>query len=298
MERYLLFDAGCSICTNVAATIERESGGWLTAKSLNDPTARAWREETGQADSWEPALIEVTTERTQAFTGFALRRRLVGGLGPRRAWKVLRLVAEFGMESDSGEGVTRRVILRRGVAVIAAAALGPRLSSAFAAPLPPVVALRGAELTRVIQHLDRDAKVTTLQTFLKAQGFTPSFDQTVSLSASNESMTILPFADSIDDQRGAIIAHVSFADGTQRIEASILSRDRQDAALQTEDFGVQGEDVTAIPGGGFVTCVLVCIGPGCASAGNRCPRFPSQVFLACLAGFCGATVFRCARLCR
>lgn len=32
MKRYLLFDSGCSLCTQLARDIEFESDGWLEAK--------------------------------------------------------------------------------------------------------------------------------------------------------------------------------------------------------------------------------------------------------------------------
>lgn len=41
MERYLLFDPGCSLCTELAETIEQEARGWLRTESLRKPTVRA-----------------------------------------------------------------------------------------------------------------------------------------------------------------------------------------------------------------------------------------------------------------
>jgi hypothetical protein len=40
MERYLLFDPGCSVCTELAESIEQEARGWLKAESLRKPAMR------------------------------------------------------------------------------------------------------------------------------------------------------------------------------------------------------------------------------------------------------------------
>ncbi len=36
VHRYLLFDSGCACCTKLAQDIERETGGWVRARSLRD----------------------------------------------------------------------------------------------------------------------------------------------------------------------------------------------------------------------------------------------------------------------
>ena len=34
MQRYLLFDSGCSKCTEIAREVEQATHGWLEARSL------------------------------------------------------------------------------------------------------------------------------------------------------------------------------------------------------------------------------------------------------------------------
>lgn len=36
MERFLLFDSGCAVCSELAREIEHESGGWMMVRSLRD----------------------------------------------------------------------------------------------------------------------------------------------------------------------------------------------------------------------------------------------------------------------
>ncbi len=69
MKRYLLFDAGCPACTRVARAIERESNGWLTARSLHDPKMQALLRKARPEWRWEPTLLEVDSEHVRVFTG-------------------------------------------------------------------------------------------------------------------------------------------------------------------------------------------------------------------------------------
>ena len=46
MERYLLFDSGCTLCTGLAHDIERESGGQLIARSLREAEIKALLDQT------------------------------------------------------------------------------------------------------------------------------------------------------------------------------------------------------------------------------------------------------------
>jgi hypothetical protein len=95
-ERYLLFDSGCSVCTRLAEDIEQASDGWLMARSLRDPDVKTLLDAARPGWRWEPTLLEVTDGRPRVFTGIAMRARMALGLGPRRAWRVVRLVYRTG----------------------------------------------------------------------------------------------------------------------------------------------------------------------------------------------------------
>ncbi|NOK57672.1 MAG: hypothetical protein GFH27_549303n63 [Chloroflexi bacterium AL-W] len=92
MQRYLLFDSGCSVCTGLASKIEEESNGWLTACSLRDTDMQILLNNTQSKWNWEPTLIEVSDTRVCIFTGFKMRSRIALGLGIRRSWKITRPV--------------------------------------------------------------------------------------------------------------------------------------------------------------------------------------------------------------
>ena len=58
MERYLLFDAGCSVCHHLAHAIEEAAAGKLKARSIRDPQVREWLDRAYPA-GWEhqPYLV-------------------------------------------------------------------------------------------------------------------------------------------------------------------------------------------------------------------------------------------------
>jgi predicted DCC family thiol-disulfide oxidoreductase YuxK len=128
MELSLLFDSGCAVCTKLARAIERETEGWLAARSLHEPEVRALLDQARPGWRWEPTLLEVDGDRVRVSTGLVMRARLVLGLGPRRAWRVARLAHQAGMPL-AGVDLSRRGFLQRGGALLAGLALlGPGLS--------------------------------------------------------------------------------------------------------------------------------------------------------------------------
>lgn len=140
MERYLLFDSGCSTCTKIAHAIEAETDGWLTAHHLGDPEVQALLKRARPDYSWEPTLLEVDGEQVRAFTGLAMRVRLIVGLGPQRAWRVARLVRRAGVPA-TGVDLGRRELLQRGGALLASLTLFWLPNSGLETAEPNVTAL-------------------------------------------------------------------------------------------------------------------------------------------------------------
>lgn len=142
MQRILLYNAGCSFCTNVARGVEEEAGGWLSARDLYEPEMRALLERApGRPPGEEPVLLLVEQGRVTVLRGLAMRLRLLAGLGPRRAWGVLARIASAAGEQAPARstGVSRRGVLGRTAAVVAAAGVfsGMRMAPAAAAPSAP-----------------------------------------------------------------------------------------------------------------------------------------------------------------
>lgn len=141
MTHYLLFDSQCLSCSSLAQAIESESQGWLAARSLHEAEMQALLNRARPGWKWEPTLLEVDGERVRVFTGLALRRKMLLGLGPKRAWRVAQLITQTGQLHSAEEAHHgRRSLLKLGGALTGAVALGlgwglPDLS-AYAATIP------------------------------------------------------------------------------------------------------------------------------------------------------------------
>ncbi len=125
MTHYLLFDSQCLACSSLAQAIEGESQGWLAARSLHDAEMQGLLNRARPGWKWEPTLLEVDGERVRAFTGLALRRKMVLGLGPKRAWRVAQFITQTGQSHGAEEAQHgRRTLLKLGGALTGALALG------------------------------------------------------------------------------------------------------------------------------------------------------------------------------
>ena len=118
MKRYLLFDSGCNLCTRLAQDIEKESEGWLVARSLRDPEMHALLEEARPDWRWQPTLLEVQDDNINVVTGVALTTKIVQELGVRRAWRVAKLVHQANGAPNRIKQ-ERRQFLQRGGALLA-----------------------------------------------------------------------------------------------------------------------------------------------------------------------------------
>jgi predicted DCC family thiol-disulfide oxidoreductase YuxK len=94
--RWLLYDAGCSVCAALAREVEALSGGRLRVRSLREPEVQALLDRARPGWQWEPMLVEIEGEQVRVFAGLSLRARLVQVLGPVRAWRVAQAVARMG----------------------------------------------------------------------------------------------------------------------------------------------------------------------------------------------------------
>ena len=141
-ERWLLYDAGCSVCAALAREVETLSGGRPRVRSLRDPAVQALLDRARPGWRWEPMLLEVEGERVRVLAGLAMQARLVQVLGPVRALQVAQAVARMGgpvLGVDWG----RRRLLRQGGALAALALLRrlpgglPMARPENALPIPP-----------------------------------------------------------------------------------------------------------------------------------------------------------------
>jgi hypothetical protein len=132
MERYLLFNSGCSLCTKLAEDIELESEGQLIARSLHDPAMQILLKKADPNWRWQPTLLEIDAEDIKITTGLALTTKIVQELGLRRAWRIVKLLNEAG-EGSTGKNQERRQFLKQSGALLAALPLLglPKLDKGF-----------------------------------------------------------------------------------------------------------------------------------------------------------------------
>ncbi|MDQ3695702.1 MAG: twin-arginine translocation signal domain-containing protein [Chloroflexota bacterium] len=128
MARYLLFDSACAACSSLAIDIARETDGILAVRGLHEPFIQDALNRGRPGWRWEPTLLETDGDIIRVSTGLPLRTRLLGLLGPRRAWCVAQLVAEAQVPLISAKQ-SRRGFVKHGAAVGAGLAgailLGP-----------------------------------------------------------------------------------------------------------------------------------------------------------------------------
>lgn len=94
--RYLLFDSGCATCTDVARSVEPETGDWLTARSLHEEEVQKQLSKARPDWKWEPGLLEIEGDRALLFTGLQMKMRLLVGLGPRKAARIAKIARRAG----------------------------------------------------------------------------------------------------------------------------------------------------------------------------------------------------------
>jgi len=136
MHRYLLFDSGCSQCTEIAQAVEQATQGGLEARSLRDPTMQRLLAQARPHWRWQPALLEVAGDRVRAFTGLAMGLRLMGVLGLRRVWRLAKLVRSIGVPLMDIDW-ERRQFLKRVSGLLAGMILIPKLVKSQASTQEP-----------------------------------------------------------------------------------------------------------------------------------------------------------------
>lgn len=188
MQRYLLFDSGCAMCTGLAQAVEQETSGWLTARSLRDQEMQALLHEAKPDWGFEPTLLEVKSKRARAYTGAGMRAHLALTLGPRKALRIAQLVRHYTRPTTSrSEGTDRRGFLRGASAVAGGlflAGVGMRSGGALAASQDgtDIHQLEGPDAQPYIGRAQANGGMQKLQDYFQRRGYTARPDQTVVLA--------------------------------------------------------------------------------------------------------------------
>jgi len=111
MERYLLFDSGCHMCSSIARVVEGECSGWLTVRSLREVEMQKLLAQVDPRWKWTPTLVEVSDQQVHIFTGWRMRLRLLQKLGLPRSLRLLTSIATNTVQTPSQ---SRRRLLKGG----------------------------------------------------------------------------------------------------------------------------------------------------------------------------------------
>lgn len=134
-KRYLVFDAGCSTCTELSQAIHKAASGKLEIISIHDQQAQGLLDQA-YPDGWgfRPYLVELESDKAAASTGIIMALRLGLLLGLRQAWHVWKLARQHGavaIAKSSPISLGRRTLLKYAGALWAALIL-----SRFQSPQP------------------------------------------------------------------------------------------------------------------------------------------------------------------
>ncbi len=125
MERYLIYDADCSVCRQLGEVVQRVAGRKLEAIHIRDSKAVGLLDRA-RPDGWElaPYLVFAEPGRVRSWTGMAAALRLAALVGPRGAWQIWASARRQGIYLPLGStttlGISRRAFVKLTVGVSAA----------------------------------------------------------------------------------------------------------------------------------------------------------------------------------
>ena len=119
MERFLVYDAGCSKCSHTASVVRYEARNMLKTLSIYDAEARMLLD-SALPGGWEhaPYLVVIEKHGVHAWTGLAMGLRLLFLVGPHGAYRIWTKIRRSGIRLFGGSevtphsGVSRRSFLR------------------------------------------------------------------------------------------------------------------------------------------------------------------------------------------
>lgn len=307
MKNYLLYDAGCAVCTGVAELVEQASDGWLTVRSLGDPQMAAVVAEHDPREYDRPRLVMEGRDGVRVLSGVAMSAAMIKGLGIRRAIKVSKIVRDA-LQADDATG--RRAFIRT-------VGLGAAVASGFAIGGAPAMAsagergegaLSGAGLSSLRRQAAANVRYQAALRSAKAQGFSSKLSKSVGIDMGDEGQVLFTFMGHAQKtEREAIVISYERASGRERVALETVSGDPQEAASSSQLSKVLTVNSTAIGGSGMSTlgktdyfrCVAFCVGANCSSKANKCLKLKFMyLVLACMVGVCGSKVKTCHKICK
>ncbi|QWF85839.1 hypothetical protein [Amycolatopsis sp. CA-230715] len=311
MSYFLVFDAECAPCTQVAAAIRDLKIENLSVVSRTDPSVRQAFERSGRDVPGVPALVRVEGNRVRCWTGMALRVRLARLVGVHRARTLVRLlVLEASAKArrrGSGKSLTRRRLLGGAAAGAGLAIFARGTATAAAGGSSGMRAATSAERDRALARAEvREAAavwgVTDEQTVTVLAAGTS--DECVALSHAGG--TTVTYLDTAVDSSAAVTIVTDRDAGALKFflpegtPVAVATRDGDAVRVSAAKPGSGPRGVEPMGRAEFVQCMVLCLGAhidgdyvvsciGCAAGG----------LLSCAAcAYCaGPKAVRCVKHC-
>lgn len=328
MRYIVLYAANCPACSQVARMVADASVPGLEARGFEDPEVAASLHSAGLEIPDRPSLVIMNGADVQVLTGLAMRRRLAGVIGWRRARTMARLLAAE-WQARLARSTASHLPSRRGVvggilAGMVGWAVLPGVANASTgkASAPRMTPASEADAARVL-------RTSTAQRSVRAWG--AAGPQVQEISGGSQPVFVLTHPDRdiytfIDNSPGAVQGGAPVAvslgvapaaepalryytvDGTALADLR-LADGAVTAVATTTPAAQAGEDPDADPDGlGWkFTCWVGCIGgrkgsEGCLDVCRECattPGHPAQKLLECSQCFvcAGPNAIPCLKEC-
>jgi hypothetical protein len=310
MKRYLLFDAGCELCTSIAQKVQDEAGRWLEVRRLSDPAMRALLDRHKPGWTHRPTLIVQDGDSVGISTGLALSIRLASGLGLRRAMRITRRVLTAISPPIARSGTPRRGFLRAigtGAAALVGLAIVPRMAatSPQARENGPLL---GSALKEAVAVAMASDDVTSAIERISAAGYDANLYESVAFRTDESPTVVMLFFPAKDtpESSAAVITHAYDGTAGPKTIVEFVSVDRavidEKDTLDVHDFTISGTtpgELAPLGAREYLGCMFSCMGVFCAVRAQHCRvLFFLSAILACMIAVCGATARICHQGCR
>lgn len=178
--RFLVYDAQCATCSQLATTIHNLVAGKLEPISIYSPEAHALLDQVyPQGWSHQPYLVTVTDAKTSAITGLKMVLQLGTLLGVRKGWEVYTLARQHdvNLHTLSRQPVPSRRRFLKNSALFAGGAflLRPQSDTTFLLQNglfnAQIQMIQGAEIASTIENVRHNSQAHLLWTYLEHKGF-------------------------------------------------------------------------------------------------------------------------------
>jgi len=264
---YLTFDGSCFTCSTLAAAIEDEAGGKLSAISNGSEQARTLlRRALPQGYERQPYLIAVKGEAVSAASGLKMAVRLGRLLGPRKGVRVYNMALQLGVTfrmnkgavSIEKGGVGRADFLKQGALFAGAFVALPGISRKEVIGLLHANGSKGSLSSQLLPTGQVAQAVATatgsgdgqlLIEHFKGIGHTPLFDQAAGQAVvytngpdtTNARVLSLPLA--AQGNRQAVFKHVTYGDGAVVLMGVIVATVNGGVLSRLEGYEVKSGQV-------------------------------------------------------